>query len=131
MSEATWEGGEGRGGSPIGVLVGGLFAVLLLVLLATSVLVNSHAVIRHGDDALAIRSCLDTKGEYQVWKSLTDPNKFFRICELKPGLFGLQVVQCVLGGNCEKTAFIKGDGSWSALMRYLGRMATRFNGGLP
>ena len=128
MSEATWD--EGGGGSPIAVLAGFFVVALLLMLLASSVLVNSHAVIKHGDEALKIRSCLE-KGEYQVWKSLTDPNKFFRICELEPGLFGLQVVQCLLSGTCEKTAFIKGDGSWGALMKYLGRMATRFNGTIP
>ncbi|KKK73628.1 hypothetical protein LCGC14_2891940 [marine sediment metagenome] len=128
MSEATW-GGEG--GSPVAVLLGGILIIFLMMVLAVSVLVSDHAVKKHGDDALAIRSCLDTKGEYQIWKSKTDLNKFFRICELEPGMFGLQVVQCLLSGACEKTAFIKGDGSWGALMKYLGRIATKFNGGLP
>ncbi len=127
MSTGTWE----RNGNLIDVIVVGFCLVLLLIGLAVSVLVNSHAVIKHGDNAIAIRSCLDTKGEYQIWKSITDPNKFFRICELEPGNFGFQIVQCLATGVCEKTAFIKGNGTWGELMKYLGKIATRFNGAIP
>ena len=60
MSTGTWE----RNGNLIDVIVVGFCLTLLLIGLAVSVLVNSHAVIKHGDDAIAMRSCLDTKGEY-------------------------------------------------------------------
>lgn len=126
MSTATWE----RKNPLDGIVIVG-FICLLLIGMSVSVMVNSHAVLRHGEDAIAIRACLDKKGTYQLWKSKTDPDKFFRICELEPGKFGFQIVQCIIGGVCEKTAFIKGNGSWSELVRYLGRIATKFNGKIP
>ena len=128
MSTTTWEGNRE---SPLGKLLVAACVLILLIGLTLNVLVNSHAVLRHGDDAVAIRKCLDKNGEYQIWKSLSDPDKFFRICELKPGLFGFQIVQCIASGVCEKTAFIKGGGTWGELVKYLGKIATRFNGVIP
>ncbi len=107
-----------------------LFLLLIGILLAVTVQETSHAVIKHGDVAIAIRSCLQ-KGEYQIWKSTTDPFKYFRICQLGPNHFGMQIVQCLTTGVCEKTAFVKGNGTWVELTRYLSRIATRFNGTIP
>lgn len=123
MSTTTWE--SSGSGSPK------LINVILFVILAITVVVSGHAVIRHGNDALAIRDCLDKNGDFQIWKSLTDANKFFRICQFDRGQFGMQIVQSENGTVYEKTAFIKGDGTWGALMKYLGKIATKFNGHIP
>jgi len=105
-----------------------LLAFLFIV--AAIVVVHAHAVIRHGTDAEAVRKCLENKGPHQLWRS-NDGITFYRLCELEDGRWGLQAI--LKDGNIwhEKTAFIRGDGSWKALMEYLQRLATRFNGPLP
>ena len=128
MSTITW---SDEGKSPIGALLIGLFILILLAFLFVGVQTKSHAVIRHGDDAIAIRKCLNDNGEYMIWQSLTQDNKFFRVCELGPGRFGLQIVQCIVGGTCEKTAFIKGNGTWLELLKYLENIAEVFYGNVP
>ena len=126
MSTTTWERSRYQKISwPV------VFPFLLLLIGLAVVQVKSHAVIRHGEDAISIRACLDKNGEYQVWKSISDPNKFFRICEIEPGKFGFQIVQCVRGGVCEKTAFTKGEGKWPELVKYLKKIAEQFDGDLP
>jgi hypothetical protein len=108
--------------------------LLLLIaglLLATTITLSSHAVTRHGSEALNIRDCLDRNGDFQVWKSTQFDNQFFRVCELGNGKFGLQIVREEGGVLHEVTAFVKGNGSWGELVKYLSRIATRFNGGLP
>ena len=44
---------------------------------------------------------------------------------------GLQAITKVAEQWHEKTAFIRGDGSWKALIQYLQRLGTRFKGPLP
>lgn len=64
----------------------------------------SHAIARHGPDAIAVRNCLDRNGTYEIWQQ---PNgNFLKICWMGPN-FGIQVCKDV--GDCfqEVTAFIK------------------------
>lgn len=100
------------------------------ILLAAVIIVQAHAVQRHGADAEAIRKCLDNKGPQQLWRA-RDGATFYRLCQLDDGRWGLQSI--VKEGEVwyEKTAFIRGDGSWKALMDYLQRFATRYTGTLP
>lgn len=128
--DTTWNSNR-RSLPTILFIAGILFLLVLGMLLAVAVQTNSHAVLKHGEEAITIRKCLEKNGEYQTWKSRTDPFKFFRICKLGPNSFGLQIVQCLTTGVCEKTAFVKGDGTWAELTRYLSKMATRFNGTIP
>lgn len=107
------------------------FIVALLLLLATiTVVVQDHAIERHGADARAIRECLDNKGPFQIWRA-RGGETFYRLCQLDDGRWGLQAI--VKEGDVwyERTAFIRGDGSWKALMKYLQRFATRYTGTLP
>ena len=108
-----------------------LIAILIAILAAVAVETCTHAVAKHGNEALNIRDCLGKNGEFQVWKSLQFDNQFFRICDLGKGKFGLQIVRLENGVWREVTAFIKGDGSWGQLVKYLGRIATKYNGALP
>ncbi len=105
---------------------------LLIVLVAVAVVPTMHAVIRHGDDALAIRNCFNNGGPTQTWADLVDPNLFYRACRLPDGRWGLQVFRWREATRhfVERTAFIKGDGGEGALVRYLSRFAQRI-GALP
>lgn len=94
------------------------------------VIIHGHAVERHGADAKAIRECLDGKGPYHLWRA-NDGETFYRLCQLDDGRWGLQAIIKKGSDWHEKTAFIRGDGSWRALMDYLQRFATRFTGSLP
>jgi hypothetical protein len=105
--------------------------ILAAILLASiTVIVHSHAVRRHGADAEAIRDCLDSNGPYQIWSSF-DKDTFYRLCQLEDDRWGLQAITKDAGQWHEKTAFIRGDGSWKTLMEYLQRLGTRMKGALP
>ncbi|KAA3645355.1 MAG: hypothetical protein DWQ07_12875 [Chloroflexi bacterium] len=106
-------------------------AFLIGFLLAGIVVINGrHAVDRHGAEATAIRTCIDNNGPTQIWMS-RDKRTFYQICQLEDGRWGLQAIIKKGQEWFEKTAFVKGDGSWQALMRYLGNIATKYNGTLP
>lgn len=104
--------------------------IVLTIIAFVAVETCTHAVAKHGSEALSIRDCLDKNGAFQTWKSMQFDNQFFRICELNNGKFGLQIVRVEDGLVNEVTAFIKGDGSWGQLVKYLGRIATKFNGAI-
>ena len=105
--------------------------ILAAVLLAAaSVVAHSHAVSRHGADAEAIRKCLENNGPYQIWRSF-DGDTFYHLCQLEDERWGLQAITKEAGEWHEKTAFIRGDGSWKALLEYLHKLGTRFTGPLP
>ena len=113
-----------------------LLALAAAILLATygPVIVQQHAVDRHGADAEAIRNCLKQNGAYQTWfdkKSGT----FYFLCQLADGRWGLQaVVEDIVDGLkalVEKTAFIKGTGTWTELIDYLAKFASRYTGPIP
>ncbi len=115
---------ETRSGFPLWILAA------LLLLASITVVVHAHAVQRHGAEAEAIRACLDQNGPYQHWRAF-DRETFYRICQLEDGKWGLQAITKVGEQWHEKTAFIRGNGSWRALMEYLQRIGTRFTGPLP
>ncbi len=103
---------------------------VLLLMAATTVVVHTHAVEQHGADAEAIRKCLDDKGPYQLWRSF-DGDTFYRVCQLDDDRWGLQAIVKVGEVWHEKTAFIRGDGSWKAMLEYLQRTGTHYRGSLP
>jgi len=103
--------------------------VLLMAAAGLAVIPQDHAFLRHGDDAATIRRCLDDNGAYQTWAKAD--GTFYQVCKLPDGRWGLQAIIRDAGRWVEKTAFVKGDGSWSALTRYLTQFATRWTGPLP
>lgn len=92
-----------------------------------------HSVQRHGEDALAIRQCLNDKGGAdEIWRSF-DKKTFYLWCQLPDGIWGfMAIVQDVIDRLWyESTSFIKGDGTRDALLNYMRKFGTRFNGPFP
>jgi hypothetical protein len=92
-----------------------------------------HSVEKHGDDALAIRKCLNEKGgDDEVWRS-SDRKTFYLLCQLPDGRWGfMAIVQDTIDRLWyESTSFIKGDGAKDTLINYLRKSGTRFNGPYP
>ena len=79
------------------------------VLAASPILVDyaqSHGEVKHGSHAEQIRDCIQRNGFLQEWYNpLT--NRRARVCQLKPTLFGLQIVQERGGVWQEVTSFLK------------------------
>lgn len=105
------------------------FAIILAVIAgAFGVTLNSHAVDRHGQDAVAIRRCLDNKFRPDiVFKNKSDA-VWYLLCQLEDSRWGLQAVT---KDGSEKTAFVPGDGSLRTVMDYLSKFATRWTKALP
>ena len=105
-------------------------------LLAIQVRPRTHAVQKHGREALAIRDSCENKGPVEVWRSLSpsQPGKFFQVCELSDGRLGLRIIQCTAKGWLEKTAFVAkgalGNGTWERTIEYLSARAAPFEGKL-
>ena len=92
-----------------------------------------HAVEKHGSDALAIRKCLNDKGGAdQIWRTL-DKKTFYLWCHLPDGRWGfMAIVQDAIDRLWyESTSFVKGDGTIGALLKYMEKFGTRFNGPYP
>ena len=92
-----------------------------------------HAVERHGSDALAIRKCLKDKGGAdEIWQSF-DKKTFYLWCQLPDSRWGfMAIVQDAIDKLWyESTSFVKGDGTMSALLRYMEKFGTKFNGPYP
>jgi hypothetical protein len=108
---------------------------VLAVLLAASVGIaySSHAVARHGSDARAIRKCIEQNGPAQVWRDRED--NFFKLCVLPDQRWGVQIVKRASENGAkwvEKTAYVKGNGTWQTIARWLNRMgATPYHGPIP
>jgi hypothetical protein len=79
----------------------------LLILLATAVILSVHAFARHGEDAERVRACMDQDGYIQIWYNpLLD--RYLRVCEIRGGKFGIQVLQLDDDGIWhEITSFVK------------------------
>jgi putative hemolysin len=88
-----------------------------------------HAVKRHGDDALAVRQCVSS-GHTLNYLARREQNKYYLLCQLPDGRWGLQIVKKLGKVLQEVTSFIPGDGSWDEASQYVERLATRYRGGL-
>jgi hypothetical protein len=111
-----------------------LLAVLIALAAGIGVALSTHAVARHGSDARAIRKCIEQNGPQQVWRDRED--NFFKLCVLpEDGRIGVQIVKRAAENSSrwvEKTAYVKGNGSYETVMRWLNRMgATRYTGPIP
>ena len=92
-----------------------------------------HAVEKHGSDALAIRKCLNDKGGAdQIWQSF-DKKTFYLWCHLPDGRWGFMAIEKDTIDRLwyESTSFVKGDGTMGALLRYMEKFGTKFNGPYP
>jgi hypothetical protein len=92
-----------------------------------------HSVEKHGADALAIRKCLNDKsGADEIWRS-SDRKTFYLWCQLPDEKWGfMAIVQDAIDRLWyESTSFVKGDGTREALLKYLQKYGTKFNGPYP
>lgn len=99
----------------------------ILTLAALGVRLGSHAVEKHGVEALTIQQCLDRKGPYMVYRSF-DKDRYYLICELRSRIFGFQVVD---KNGEEMTAFKRFEGTWKQTIDYLSRFGDKYKGALP
>ena len=95
----------------------GLGALLLLAI------PNDHAVNRHGADAAAVQKCLQQHGPYQVWQDIQQPDRWWQLCRLDDGRWGVQLVARAGDLWHEVTAFIPRGGKLAKVIQWLGRRA--------
>lgn len=121
---STYEGYQSRGSGARLFLILLLVAALGLMMLAVSnlgVILGTHAVEKHGQDALDVQKCLDDNGPEMVYKHKFDPT-YYLLCQLDDGRWGLQAVA---EDGHEKTAFVPKSGSWKDIQDYFGNWATK------
>jgi hypothetical protein len=91
---------------------------------------NSHAVERHGSDAIEIRRCLDRNGPADVWKKFK-VDRYILLCRLDDGRWGIQIIEKVGAKYEEITSFVRGNGTLRETTDYLMKQGTRWKGLLP
>src|SRR5690606_11634682 len=103
-----------------------LLLLLGIILLAgIAVMPRMHAVAKHGMEAVAIRRACEQHGPDYVFRSLSPktPDKFFQVCALDDGRYGIRIIECTARGWLEKTAFVAkgalGNGTWDRTYEYL------------
>lgn len=108
----------------------GLLGVLVLSVMLPRISLNTHALERHGSDAVEIRRCINEQGAQQVWKK-TGSDRWLLLCQLLDNRWGIQIVQKIGDKYEEITAFVRENGDWNTTRDYLIRQATKWRGGLP
>jgi hypothetical protein len=102
-------------------------AFIILVAFAFGIIYGSHAVERHGQDAIDVRKCMDSNGPVMVFKHRVDPI-YYLLCRLDDGRWGVEPVS---DDGHERTAFIPKDGTYKEVRAYLDGFADVFKGKLP
>lgn len=87
--------------------------------------VSKHGIEKHPEAAAIEKAC--NKGIFQVWKDRYE-KKYYYICQLEDGKWG--IIPVIISGGTEiwKTAFCPGNGIWTDVVRYLSNTATKYNG---
>ena len=118
---------------------GALLALILIALaalafgvLAIQVQTRRHAIAKHGLDAAMVRYGCDNFGPDEVLRSRSwrEPNKFFQLCPLEDGRYGLRIIACRAGRWVEVTSFVVKSGTWGELWEYVSGKGTPFRGRL-
>ena len=106
---------------------------LVLILVAVAVATGVHAVVRHGGEAVEIRKCLDKSGPQMIYRQRD--GSFLLFCKLPDGRLGMQITKRAdeaPHNYIERSAFVKGDGTWNYIRSWLDRVgATRWTKPLP
>lgn len=116
-----------------GIFLLATVAVLGVILLAALALKpnGTHAVDKHGSDAIQIQTTLNCQGESEVWKftSWRRPKQYILGCRLPDGRWGLsigRVSKSLFGGKIifdELTSFVVKDGSHFSFVEYVSARA--------
>ena len=104
-------------------------AIIGIVFIASAIPNSNHAISRHGTSTVsAVRTCISNpSSNKQVWKSKRD-SRFYVLCQMESGNWGLQPRECINGKWIEVTAFIPEDGTWNSVVKYMEKFSTKFNG---
>ena len=95
--------------------------------LSQPVIMTDHAKIRPVSEE--IYNCVkDASKPIMTFKDKFEKDKFYLVCQISSGKWGLLPVISTGAGLVAKTAFVPKDGSWSEVARYLSNFATRYNG---
>lgn len=103
--------------------------LLAVAVVALAIILSAHATVKHGSDAEAVRQACSQNGHYQLWQAMERPGKYYRVCKVDTGVFGLQIVECTARGLRERTSFIVrgasgwAGGSWFRTKEYLSSKA--------
>jgi hypothetical protein len=81
----------------------GIMICLLLVVVGVSM---SHAITKHGENAVRVSDCMDNKGPVQEWHNAANNHTIY-VCEVEPTVFGLDVLFQREGRWERLTSFIK------------------------
>jgi hypothetical protein len=106
-------------------------AAIVLMAAAMAILPGTHAVRRHGQQALAVRQCMDSRGPAMVFQDRQFADKLYLLCELRDDTWGLQIVKRTGDGWKEITSFIPKDGTLARVLEYVSKSASLRSGGLP
>jgi hypothetical protein len=121
---------------PARLKLGALLILALIILLASLPVIHIDQRV-HVDHAASphIRRCLDQKGPYQIWRDLTDRDKFYLLCQIDEEPYkdqwGVRVIVKTAKGWYEKSAYLLKDGTWAKGIKYLEGIATRWKQPLP
>jgi len=63
---------------------------LLLILLAATIAISAHAITKHGEEAQRVHDCIQRGGSIQTWYNPYS-DRYLELCELEPGLYGIQI----------------------------------------
>jgi hypothetical protein len=66
----------------------------------------SHAVTKHGENAIRVSDCMDNNGPIQEWYNPANNHTVY-ICQIEPGLFGIDVLAQIEGRWERITSFCK------------------------
>jgi len=97
------------------------------------VIEGEHAVQAHGEEAEAIRKCLNDNGPNSTWQFM--PGKkadhYIFCTKMDDGRWGIQIAQRTKAGKwLEKTSFVVKDGRLNQLIEYVTARAIEIAGGL-
>lgn len=122
---------DGNGGAVLALILIALAALAFGVLMI-QVQTRQHAIAKHGLDAAMTRYGCDNFGPDEVLRSRSwkTPNKFFQLCPLEDGRYGLRIIACRAGRWIEVTSFVVKGGSWEETWEYVSGKGTRFSGRL-
>ena len=83
-----------------------VIGIMIFALMVVVGLTMSHAITKHGEDAQRVNDCMDNQGPLQEWHNIANNHTIY-ICEVEPGVYGLDILANINGRWERITSFIK------------------------
>jgi hypothetical protein len=80
--------------------------VMICLLMVVVGVTMSHAITKHGDNAIRVSDCMDNQGPIQEWYNAANNHTIY-ICQVAPTVFGIDVLAQIEGRWERVTSFIK------------------------